>query len=127
MRGNFWLIILFPLVVILLLVIIFWNWDRFIPLVDAQASAELGRKVTMQHLHVGLGRGVTVTATGITIANPSGFPANEPPLATIDRLRLGRPTRWAISGTAHSPSRPFRSITRPPICVNCRTAAIITP
>jgi AsmA family protein len=88
MRGNLWLIILFPLVIILLLVIIFWNWDRFIPLVDAEASAELGRKVTMQHLHLGFGRGVAVTATGITIANPTGFPANEPPLATIDRLHL---------------------------------------
>ena len=88
MRGNIWLKILFPLVVILLLVIIFWNWDWFIPLVDAQASAELGRKVTMQHLHVGFGRDVTVTATGVTIANPDGFPANEPPLATIDRLRV---------------------------------------
>lgn len=88
MRGVIWLKILFPLVVIILLMAIFWNWDWFIPLVDAQASAELGRKVTMQHLHVGLGRGVTVTATGVTIANPDGFPASEPPFATIDRLSV---------------------------------------
>jgi AsmA family protein len=86
MRGNIWLKILFPLVVIILLVVIFWSWDWFIPMVDEQASATLGRKVTMQHLHVGLGRSVTVTATGVTIANPKGFPANEPQLATIDRL-----------------------------------------
>ncbi len=88
MRGVIWLKILFPLLVILLLMIIFWNWDWFIPLVDAQASAELGRKVTMQHLHVRLGRSVTVTATGVTIANPGGFPASDPPLASIDRLRV---------------------------------------
>jgi uncharacterized protein involved in outer membrane biogenesis len=86
MRGSIWLKILFPLVVIILLVVIFWNWDWFIPIVDSQASATLGRKVTMQHLHVGLGRTTTITASGITIANPDGFPANEPQLATIDRL-----------------------------------------
>ena len=86
MRGNIWLKLLFPLVVIILLLVIFWNWDWFIPFVDAQASARLGRQVSVQHLHVGLGRTVTVTATGITIANPGGFPKNEPQLASIDRL-----------------------------------------
>lgn len=88
MRGNIWLKILFPLVVIILLLAIFWNWDWFIPFVDASASASLGRQVTMQHLHVGLGRTVTVTATGVTIANPSGFPKDAPQLASIDRLRV---------------------------------------
>jgi AsmA family protein len=86
MRGTLWLKILFPLVVIVLLLVIFWNWDWFIPFVDARASASLGRQVTIQHLHVGLGRTTTVTATGISIANPSGFPKDEPQLASIDRL-----------------------------------------
>jgi uncharacterized protein involved in outer membrane biogenesis len=89
MRGNIWLTILFPLVIIFLLLAIFWNWDWFIPFVDARASASLGRQVTVRHLHVGLGRTITVTATGVTIANPSEFPKNEPPLASIDRLIVG--------------------------------------
>ena len=55
MRRNPWLKILFPVVIVLLLLVIFWNWDWFIPIVDAEASASLGRKVTVQHLHVRLG------------------------------------------------------------------------
>jgi uncharacterized protein involved in outer membrane biogenesis len=87
MRGRFWLWIL-PLVAILALLIIFWNWDWFIPIVDSQASAAIGRKVSVQHIGVSLGRTTTVTARGITIANPSDFPADAAPLATIDQLRV---------------------------------------
>ncbi|HEX2939426.1 MAG TPA: AsmA family protein, partial [Rhodopila sp.] len=57
-------------VVLLALLITFWNWDWFIPIVDSRASAAIGRKVTMSHLHVGLGRVVTVTADGVTVDNP---------------------------------------------------------
>lgn len=68
--------------------ILLWNWDWFIPPVAARASAMLGRKVTIAHLHVHFGRPLRITADGITIANPPGFPANEKPLATIQRLAL---------------------------------------
>jgi uncharacterized protein involved in outer membrane biogenesis len=84
-----WLKLLAGLLVIILLLVIFWNWDWFIPIVDTQASAALGRKVTMQHLHVELGRTTTVTATGIAVANPDGYvvPAGDPAdFVTIDRL-----------------------------------------
>ena len=84
MRRSIWMRVLFPIVALALLLVIFWNWDWFIPVVDSQASAALGRKVTMQHLHVGLGRTTTVTASGITIADPQDFPTADPPLATID-------------------------------------------
>ncbi len=63
----------------------FWNWDWFIPIVDAQAGSAIGRKVTIQHLHVRLGRVTEVVATGITIANPPGFAATDQ-FATADRL-----------------------------------------
>ena len=88
MRRSIWIRVLFPIVVLVLLLVIFWNWDWFIPIVDSQASAALGRKVTMQHLHVGLGRTTTVTASGITIADPQDFPTADPPLATIDKLAV---------------------------------------
>jgi uncharacterized protein involved in outer membrane biogenesis len=86
MRGRLWLKILGSLAIIVLLLIIFWNWDWFLPIVDSEASASLGRKVTVEHLHVRLGRTIRITATGITAANPDGFPASEPQFATIDRL-----------------------------------------
>jgi uncharacterized protein involved in outer membrane biogenesis len=71
--------------VLLLLLIVFWNWDWFIPLVETNASASLGRKVTLQHLHVRLGGVTEIAATGITIANPKDFDGD---LATVDRLLI---------------------------------------
>jgi len=76
-----------PLVLIGLLVA-FWSWDWFIPLAERQASAALGRKVTIEHLHVRLGRVTTVSADGLRIANPEGF-AETPPFARAERLAVG--------------------------------------
>ncbi|MGP8025724.1 MAG: hypothetical protein ACLPJJ_03245, partial [Acidocella sp.] len=86
MRDNIWLKRLLPPAIIIPLLAIFWNWDWFIPLIDAEASASLGHEVTIQHLHVALGHTTTIAATGITIANPGGFPTNEAQLASIDRM-----------------------------------------
>src|ERR1700744_6502831 len=88
MRGRSLLWFLFPLAIIVLLLIIFWNWDWFIPLVDSEASAAIGRKVSIQHIGVRLGRTTIVTARGVTIGNPETFPADAPPLARIDQLRV---------------------------------------
>ena len=88
MRGRSLLWVLFPLAILVLLLIIFWNWDWFIPIVDSRASVAIGRKVSIQHIGVSLGRTTIVTARGITIANPKNFPADAPPLATIGRLRV---------------------------------------
>jgi uncharacterized protein involved in outer membrane biogenesis len=78
--------ILLALLLLIVLLAIFWDWDWFIPIVDADASGTLGRKVTIQHLHVSLGGTTEVTATGIAIANPTDFaPGN---LATVDRLLI---------------------------------------
>jgi uncharacterized protein involved in outer membrane biogenesis len=64
-----------------------WNWDWFIPLVESRASAALGRRVTMAHLHVRLGRQTRVDADDVVIANPYGFAATLP-LARIGRLTV---------------------------------------
>lgn len=66
-------------------VVAFWNWDWFIPLADSRASAALGRRVSIGHLHVQLGRVTTVSADDVRIDNPEGFPA-DPPFATARRL-----------------------------------------
>ena len=72
----------------LVALILLWNWDWFIPIVDSQASAALGRKVTIQHLHVRLGRVTTVTADAVRVDSPPGFPADQP-FATMDHLSVG--------------------------------------
>ncbi len=79
---------LLVLVLAIAALIFFWQWDWFIPLVESQASSALGRKVTIQHLHVRLGGTTLVTVDGVRVASPAGFPA-DPPLARMDHLKLG--------------------------------------
>jgi hypothetical protein len=52
----------------------FWNWNWFIPIVQGRASSALGRAVTIEHLHVQLGRVTMVSADGVRIANPADVP-----------------------------------------------------
>jgi uncharacterized protein involved in outer membrane biogenesis len=73
-------------VLAVVLLIIFWSWDWFIPIVDSQASAELGRRVTISHLHVHLGRTTRIVADDVVVNNPAGFPSDIPPLARIAHL-----------------------------------------
>jgi hypothetical protein len=72
-----------PLVLVALLASV-WSWDWFIPLAEARASAALGRPVKIEHLHVKLGRVSTVTAEGVRVGNPEGFP-DDPPFAEVGR------------------------------------------
>ncbi len=64
-----------------------FRWDWLIPIVEAQASAKLGRKVTIEHLHVSLGRVTTISAEGLRIANPPGF-EDAPPFADVPRASI---------------------------------------
>jgi uncharacterized protein involved in outer membrane biogenesis len=73
------------LAVVIVAVLFDWNWFR--PFVEAQASAALGRNVTISHFDLRPGRQTTVIADGVTIANPDGVPA-DPPFATIGRLEV---------------------------------------
>jgi hypothetical protein len=72
-----------PLLLVVALVLL-WNWDWFIPIVDAKASAALGRAVTMQHLHLRLGKVTHVVADDVVIANPPNW--GGPPFATAQHL-----------------------------------------
>src|SRR6185312_3855708 len=86
-RVPRWLLVSGAFVALVLLLIAFWNWDWFIPLVAGRASAALGRPVSIGHLHVGLGRTVHIEADQIAVGNPPSFPPDSH-LATIDRLAL---------------------------------------
>ena len=72
-------------VLLIILLIIFWNWDWFIPLVERQSSATLGRKVTLEHLHVRLGRITRIVADDVAVAGTDAFPH---PLATTQHLTI---------------------------------------
>ena len=84
-RGHKGLIALGVVLLLIILLILLWSWDWFIPLVERQASATLGRKVTIEHLHVRLGRRTRIVVDGVQVAGTDEFPR---PLATIDHLTL---------------------------------------
>ena len=75
-------------VVLLIALVAFWNWDWFIPIVQSRASAAIGRPVTISHLHLRLGRVVTVTADGVVVANPPDWPNGDPPFVSIKSLTI---------------------------------------
>ena len=75
-------------VLAIVLLIVFWRWDWFIPIVESQASAQLGRRVTISHLHVHLGRTTRIVADDVVVNNPTGFPSDIPPLARIAHLGI---------------------------------------
>ena len=57
-RTRIWLLVLgMPLALIIVLALV-WRWDWFIPLVEARASAAIGRPVKIAHLSVGIQEGV---------------------------------------------------------------------
>ena len=66
---------------------VLFRWDWLIPVVEARASAALGRPVTLQHLHVQLGRTTRVIADDVAVANPDGFPDGSK-FATLDHLTI---------------------------------------
>ena len=86
-RIRIWPFVLGLLVLAIVLLVVLWNWDWFIPLVDRQASSALGRRVSIEHLHVRLGRRTTVTADNVQIDNPAGF-AQQAPLARVGKLTV---------------------------------------
>jgi uncharacterized protein involved in outer membrane biogenesis len=75
-------------ILLLVLLAVFWNWDWFIPIVQSQASAAIGRPVKLAHLHVRLGRVIQLTADDVVVANPPDWPADDPPLAAIKSLTI---------------------------------------
>ncbi|CAA9268386.1 MAG: hypothetical protein AVDCRST_MAG04-2980 [uncultured Acetobacteraceae bacterium] len=83
-RSKRWLIWLGAPLLLVALLVSFWSWDWFIPLVEARASAAAGRPVKIERLHVKLGRVTAVTAEGVRVGNPEGFP-DDPPFAEVAR------------------------------------------
>src|SRR5690242_381808 len=68
-------------------VVVLWNWDWLIPIVQGRASSALGRQVRIAHLQVHLGRVTTADADDVRIANLPGFP-EEGDFARIARVTM---------------------------------------
>lgn len=83
--GRKGLIAIGTIVVLVILLIVLWQWDWFIPLVDRQASAAIGRKVTIEHLHVRLGRVTHIVTDDVKVAGTEQFPQS---LATAGHLTI---------------------------------------
>ena len=73
-------------VVLILLLIAFWSWDWFVPLVNRQATALLGRKTTIEHLHVSVGFVPKVRVDGVRIEQPDTFKSDTTPFFTANHL-----------------------------------------
>lgn len=80
--------ILGVLVVLIALLIIFWRWDWFVPLIDRKASAALNRPVTIAHLHVRLGLTTTVSVDDLDIKQPAGFEQEKDDFASARRITV---------------------------------------
>ena len=97
-RSRLWTIgVGTPLLVILLLVL-FWDWNWLRPLVEAQASAALGRPVGIGHFDVRLARRPLLVFDNVTIANPDKFPGDKQ-MGKIDRLSV----RVDVGSLFHGP------------------------
>lgn len=83
--GHKGLIATGTIIGLIILLIILWQWDWFIPLVDRQASAAIGRQVTIAHLHVRLGRVTRIIADDVRVAGTDQFPK---PLASAQHLTV---------------------------------------
>ncbi|MDB5971322.1 MAG: AsmA family protein [Hydrocarboniphaga sp.] len=85
---------------LILLLIVLWDWNWLRPLVERQASSALGRPVTLEHFDVDIGWHPRLIADGIAIANPEEFPAGSK-LGSVERLAI-RADPWAwFKGRLH--------------------------
>lgn len=78
MRFHRWMAYLgVPIIAVAVIAYLFtWRW--FIPVLEQQASAALGRNIAIEDLDVRLGRIVEVTLRGVRVDNPEGFQAEQP-------------------------------------------------
>jgi uncharacterized protein involved in outer membrane biogenesis len=67
------LIIAGVVVLAVVVLVLVWDWNWFKPLLEARASAALGRTVKIGRLHVGLGGTTQVTLDDVQVDNPQGF------------------------------------------------------
>ena len=75
------------LLLVVVVAALLFRWDWLIPIVEARASAALGRTITISHLKVQLGRVTRIEAEGLSIGNPKDWPGGGT-FATAERLGI---------------------------------------
>ncbi len=86
-RRRIWPWIVGAVLAAIVALVLLWDWNWFRPLVEARASAAIGRKVTLGHFDLRLSRTPTAILDDIEIANPDGF-AETSYFAHVDRLAV---------------------------------------
>jgi AsmA family protein len=88
-RGRGWLLGLgLPVLMVGSAVGVGWYWvgHHLVPLVEARASAAIGRRVSIGAIHIRPGRMATITAENVVVDNPANWPADSAKLANVPRL-----------------------------------------
>lgn len=86
-RRRRWPWVLGGFVVVIVALVALWDWNWFRPLVAYEASATLGRRVTIGHFDLHPGLVTEAVADDVEITNPDGFPADSR-LARVQRLTV---------------------------------------
>ncbi len=86
-QGSKFYWLLLPLLMVVFLVLI-WDWQWFKPLLERQASAAIGRPVHIGQLQLTLSRQPLIHLERISLANPDGFDLDSAPLATVASVVL---------------------------------------
>lgn len=74
--------------VLFCILILFWSWDWFIPLINMRLTALLHRKTTIEHLHISPGFVTTVRVEGLKITQPATFSGEKRPFATAQEITV---------------------------------------
>jgi uncharacterized protein involved in outer membrane biogenesis len=82
-----WTVVLGTIAFLLIVLIIFWDWNWFIPIVERVASAKLHRQVRIGHLSLHLSRQPRLVLNNLSISDPPDDPAKGS-LATVDEFDL---------------------------------------
>ncbi|HTH98353.1 MAG TPA: AsmA family protein, partial [Stellaceae bacterium] len=76
------------IIVALVLLAVFWDWNWFKPIVESKATETLGRQVTIRNIDLHLFRRTPVfEADDVQVANPAGFKA-ESRFGSIGKLAV---------------------------------------
>ncbi len=116
-RFPRWGYVLGGLGVVIVAVVLLWDWNWFRPLVQARIASSLGRPVTLGHFDLKPGRQTVAILDNIAIANPPDFPG-QGDFARIDKLTVAIDVMAYIHG---------RHIVIPSVTVDHPDVAAIQP